>query len=394
LCSAGDFYGAAGAFNQPKSSFVAKMMGYLGYDAIAVGEMDLNYGLERLVDDVERYNLNATCANLVSKTVTAPPSGVSERLQKKLKTVFPPYLVVERDGVRFGVVALLSPETKSHKLGEQGEVEALTYVIKDPWEMAKMVIPEAAAKSDVLILLAHMDQFDLEMRLPDFPDVDLVIRGHNAKNWSSIEPVMVGTVPVYLATAQGQNIGDLRFALDANLKLIDTNNKIHFLGGDVPEDTVTAAMLDEFDQENRKLQKVLFAKEQLKASRASSEASDVYLGVGSCMSCHLEEFEAYTHTKHAKAYRTLSSQFAQRDEACVGCHVTGYGEPGGFAGFRRLGAQVDLVDVQCEACHGPGTEHSRDGSYLASAVNSCTKCHTSDQDADFDYDEAWKKIEH
>jgi hypothetical protein len=301
---------------------------------------------------------------------------------------------VERNGVRIGFVALLSPETKSRSLGEEGELEALTYVIKEPWEMAQIVIPEARDESDVLILLAHMDQFDLEMRLPDFPEVDLVIRGHHAQNWQSIEPVMVGTTPVYLASAQGQNIGHLRFALDADWNFVDVNNKIHFLGDTVPDDTVVTAMLDQFDEENRKIQKILFAKEQLKASRASSQGSDTYFGVGSCLSCHPDQFEVYTHTRHAKAYRTLASQFVHRDDKCVGCHVTGYGEPGGFAGFRRLGAQADLIDVQCEACHGPGNEHSRDGSYVTKAAESCSKCHNDDHDPDFDYDDAWKKIEH
>lgn len=394
LCSAGDYYGGPGAYNEPKSHFVARMMGYLGYDAVGVGEMDLNFGLEKLVTDAREYGLNITCANIVAKGETSLPSGPDPALQERLGTVFAPYLVVERNGVRFGFVGLLSPETKSHKLGSGGEVEAITYAIKDPWEMARTVVPEARNACDFLVLLAHMDQFDLEKGLPDFPEVDLVIRGHNAQNWQSIEPVMVGVVPVYVATAQGQNIGNLTMALDEDMNVVDTNNKVHFLGATVPDDTVVTAMLDSFDEENRKQQKILFAKEQLKASRASAPGADIYLGLGSCATCHVEAFEVYTRTRHAKAYRTLSAQFVHRDDNCVGCHVTGYGERGGFGGIRRLGAQVDLIDVQCEACHGPGAEHSRDGSYRAVAVESCASCHNPEHDPDFNYEDAWEKIAH
>jgi 2',3'-cyclic-nucleotide 2'-phosphodiesterase (5'-nucleotidase family) len=370
------------------------MMGYLDYDAVAVGEMDLNFGMEKLVKDAKDYGLNLTCANIIAKGETAPPSGPSASLQTKLGTVFPPYLVVERNGVRFGFVGLLSPETKSHELGGEGEVEAITYIIKDPWDIAQIVLPQARQNCDFLILLAHMDQFDLEMRLPDFPEVDLVIRGHNAENWQSIEPIMVGVVPTYLATAQGQNMGNLKLSFDADMYLADTNNKMHFLGADVPDDTVVAAMLDQFDEENRKQQKILFAKEQLKESNASGGAADVYLGLGSCSNCHVDAFEVYAQTKHARAYRTLSAQFVHRDDNCVGCHVTGYGETGGFGGIRRLGAPVDLIDVQCEACHGPGVEHNRNGSYRSVAVESCLRCHTKDHDPDFNYEDSWEKIAH
>jgi 2',3'-cyclic-nucleotide 2'-phosphodiesterase (5'-nucleotidase family) len=402
LCSAGDFYGGADAFSEPKSHFIADMMGYLEYDAIGVGEMDLNYGLDKLVEDAERYDLNMTCANLVIKPGSKEAgsnrrSGRGEKrsLQAELNTVFPPYLVVERDGLRIGFVALLAPQTKSHRAGDAGdEIEALTYVIKDPWEIAKAVLPAARKKCDVLVLLAHMDGFDLEDKLPEFQDIDIVIRGHNAQTTRSIEPVMIGTVPVYIATSQGQTIGNLSITVDSDNKIIDTNNKIHFLDASVPDDPVVAALLDEFDEENKRAQKILYAKEQLKASGSSEQSGDVYLGVGVCMTCHTEDFNIYAQTQHAKAYRTLSAQFVQRDTSCIGCHSTGYGQKGGYPGFRRLGGRVDLVDVQCEACHGPGNEHSRDGSYVDNALNSCIKCHTEEQDPDFDFAKAWEKIKH
>jgi mono/diheme cytochrome c family protein len=102
----------------------------------------------------------------------------------------------------------------------------------------------------------------------------------------------------------------------------------------------------------------------------------------------------YTGTRHARAYATLSSQFVHRDTNCVGCHVTGFGEAGGFSGVRMRGTSVDLIDVQCEACHGPGRDHARDGSYRATAIQSCVRCHTPNDDPDFDFATDWPKIAH
>ncbi len=403
LCSAGDFYGGAGVFNEPKSHLVARMMGYLKYDAIAVGEMELNYGLEKLLEDASDYSLNLTCANLIAKDgkkAVKAGNKKARNIQKKLKTVFPPFLVVERNGVKFGFVALLSPQTKIKTTrpdvpgNETGEVEAVTYVITDPLESAREVVPEARGSCDVLVLLAHMDQFDLEALLPNLDGIDLAVLGHNGRNAAVLEPIMMGGVPVYRSTAQGQNIGNLKITVDENKKIVDTNNKIYFLGDEFPDDEKVAAILDQFDEENKKVQKELFAREQLRATRAQGEMGDVYLGVGACMGCHSEAFNTYIATGHATAYKTLSSQFMQRDPACVACHVTGYLKKGGFTGMRKQGAPVDLVDVQCEACHGPGAEHSRDGEYGARAAKSCAACHTKAEDPDFDFAKAWPKIAH
>jgi mono/diheme cytochrome c family protein len=58
------------------------------------------------------------------------------------------------------------------------------------------------------------------------------------------------------------------------------------------------------------------------------------------------------------------------------------------------GAPVDLTDVQCEACHGPGAEHTRDGSYRARAREACVKCHTPNDDPDFNFEKDWPLIAH
>jgi hypothetical protein len=308
--------------------------------------------------------------------------------------VFPPYLVVERGGYRVGFVALLSPETKvrGSMADSGGEVEAINYIIRNPRETAEMVIPEAAEACDVLVLLAHMERDELDNLLPDFPEVDIAVVGHEPRTGGYGAPQRIADAWLVKATSQGQNIGVLGATVEEG-RVSDVENRIHFLDDSYEDDPGMVEKLDEFDVENRKTQKVLFARSQLRAS-GKTGGNNRYLGVGNCQKCHAEAFEVYKETRHAHAYATLAEQFVHRDTNCVGCHVTGWQDEGGFTGVRYRGSRVDLIDVQCEACHGPGELHNRDGSYLALAAESCTRCHTESDDPDFDFDTDWPKIAH
>jgi mono/diheme cytochrome c family protein len=78
-----------------------------------------------------------------------------------------------------------------------------------------------------------------------------------------------------------------------------------------------------------------------------------YVGVTACARCHKPALAMWKHTWHANAYGTLTAFSREFNLECVGCHVTGYNEPGG-----STVTHVDkLQGVQCEVCHGPGSRH-------------------------------------
>ncbi|MEM9697134.1 MAG: multiheme c-type cytochrome, partial [Myxococcota bacterium] len=77
------------------------------------------------------------------------------------------------------------------------------------------------------------------------------------------------------------------------------------------------------------------------------------------------------------AYQTLIDGHVQYNLECVGCHVTGYGKPGG----STVTHNADLQSVQCETCHGPGSKHAENPGAkglitLAPDPQSCvSQCH-------------------
>jgi len=394
VCTAGDFYGTSDVFNEAKSHFVARMMGEMGYDAIGIGEMDLNFGLGALTRDARMYKLPIVCANLTARVDSVKVRGEGDEYAaaERMNTAFPPYHIVTKGGVRYGFVGVISPATKVPGAGKSS-VEALTYTIEVPQAALENVLPELRPKCDVLVLLAHMDQAEAQQLLETVQGVDFLVLGHDLGNRPLGVPVEVGKTRILKATSQGQNIGQIDLKLAADHTLAEVSNHIHPLSAAYPDDPAMNKRLDEFDAENRRLQKELYARAQLKGT-GDDPAGTRYLGVGTCQSCHAREFDIYTKTGHAHAYATLASEFVHRDTNCVGCHVTGFGDAGGFGGIRMRGAAVDLADVQCEACHGPGAEHTRDGTYKARAKESCVRCHTPNDDPDFDFDKDWPAVAH
>lgn len=120
-----------------------------------------------------------------------------------------------------------------------------------------------------------------------------------------------------------------------------------------------------------------------------------YAGIDECETCHEEAVAYWRTTVHAGAYETLVDTNQQYDLACVGCHVTGFREPGGSEVVESQG----LRDVQCEVCHGPGSFHvdkpeapAKGGKAggaqhirLQSPEEVCGKCHTPEHSDTFDY---------
>ena len=123
-------------------------------------------------------------------------------------------------------------------------------------------------------------------------------------------------------------------------------------------------------------------------------AKPSFVGVGICETCHKQATAFWRSTHHAEAYRTLVNKDRQFTLECVGCHVTGYEQPGGSSV-----TDVELLkDVQCETCHGPGSLHAKSTSLdtirrVPDRQLCASQCHHSPHVAPtWNVDEAWPKI--
>jgi hypothetical protein len=115
---------------------------------------------------------------------------------------------------------------------------------------------------------------------------------------------------------------------------------------------------------------------------ADGKPAATYLGTAACARCHAPEIGFWRTTKHARAFAALEAARSGAALACVGCHVTGFAQPGGSMDLAVLATR--LRDVGCEACHGPASAHvdaPREPGLVARrpSAATCLGCHTPDR---------------
>lgn len=170
-------------------------------------------------------------------------------------------------------------------------------------------------------------------------------------------------------------------------------------------------------------------KQESQALKAIAAMDAVFVGASKCKSCHNKESAGGIHDKwesmkHAHAFEVLKSDEAiavakemgiedpTKSADCMKCHDTGYTEPDERK-HRRFKTELG---VQCETCHGPGSEHVKarlaaakeeeveegvlrqigEGEIVMPDVQLCLSCH-NDESPSFkplDLEKALKTIQH
>jgi len=118
-----------------------------------------------------------------------------------------------------------------------------------------------------------------------------------------------------------------------------------------------------------------------------------YSGNDVCGTCHQLEYATWEYTEHATAYDTLVTHAADRRTDCVGCHVVGFEEKGGFDVMRP---SAHLEGVGCESCHGRGGPHLSPDFVPAEQgyETVCASCHNPTHSLGFDYATFHPRVSH
>jgi 2',3'-cyclic-nucleotide 2'-phosphodiesterase (5'-nucleotidase family) len=368
MVDAGDVFGTRNKNEQYQSTFLAEMSSEFGYDAIGLGERDLNYGLPFLMEMMEKFSLPFTNANV--------------RDGRTGELILPEYLVVERSGIKYGIVSVLDPRHRIISMTADDQ----PFEVGDPVATLRELLPRMREEVDTVVLLAHLGEQNAGELIKEVNGIDICVVGHTSRNINTER--IINDTAVFAAAFEGRYIGRANlFVDDGDGRVMAIDVGVTALDDKIQNDEEMLARVDQYKVD------LLEFKTAKRAAYPRTMGSDKekFLGDRACMACHEDAWKVYMDSGHRSAFATIRNKGQSFEPECLSCHTTGFQHKNGYADAPPFNK---LSNVQCEACHGYGTEHSRDGKWSAMAKDSCTMCHDQKNSPDFDYAKYWEKIKH
>ena len=168
VLDAGDRLHGQTAANLSKGAAMVELMNQVGYDAMAAGNHEFTYGVERLLALSEMMDFPLLAANVKDNDGN---------------TLFQPHAIFRMDGITVGVFGLTTPETIA-----SSDPRLMTgLVFDDPVSTAQSEVAKLKAEGcDIIIALTHLgvdtlsDAKDRSDHLAvSVPGIDVIIDGHS-----------------------------------------------------------------------------------------------------------------------------------------------------------------------------------------------------------------------
>ena len=228
LLDAGNtLYGEQPLAQQSQAKVLIDAMNLLGYNAMVIGDLDLQLGL-----DVLRQRIAGARFSILSANVMV--AGENKLLTK-------PYTVLDVGGRKVGIIGL----TWDGLSADDPSIKGKFLLLK-----ADLVLPqyvtEVSQQADIIVLLSNMG-FEGDQRLSStVPGIDLIVGGRSRmamnESWRNEK---TGTLIVQ-AGFQGEWIGRRQLHLDSAGTVTEHQDELIYLTEDYKGDPEMRAFLDNY----------------------------------------------------------------------------------------------------------------------------------------------------
>ena len=212
---------------QSQGKIVIEAMNLIGYDAMVLGERDLQLGPETL-----RQRMAEAAFPLLSANV---------ELEGKLFAQ--PYVIKEMDGHRIAIIGLTGVVPEA----------AHGFQVRDPLETARQLVSQLRPQADIIIILAHVGQ-EVEQRLREIQGIDVIVGGSvrrivSSALWDEGNGVLILPSERPSRGHAGRQIGVARLSFDGSGRLLDYESQMIALTPDFADDPELIALLQRYKQQ-------------------------------------------------------------------------------------------------------------------------------------------------
>ncbi len=358
--------------------FLARAYATMGFAALNMGGREAMIPRETLASLASASPVPLISASLVDRETRKP--------------LLEPYRIVKVGGTRVGILGVVSPDSVK-SAGEGIAVLGLN-------EAIDRQLPELSAKSDLVILLAFANESEMKLLARDYFEFALILGGDVAGPTQDI--IRENDSMILYTTNQARTVGTLkaRVAGEKRKRLVDPSYQIQLLEEEIPQDEELRALVRDFRSTIRDTPLAVDDPHAVDPDAIPGvSATATYVGSASCQGCHPQAHEIWQKSGHARAFETLVKSGSDADPQCIKCHTVGFGRESGYR--RPLGVD-SLVDVGCESCHGPASEHlakhveGKPSSFRFRPLGpgDCKSCHYGEFSRPFIWKEFWPGIAH
>ena len=205
LLDAGDISTGSPVSNYYHSKPMVDAMNDLHYDAMVLGNHDIEEGRQALKVITQESEFPVLSANFVDKTENGDFANVK------------PYTFKQVGDIKVGILGVTTVDTMSMLSGEEKKIVQLT----SAEEAAKKFIPKMKEEgANLVVLLSHLGvEADKEMA-KNVEGIDVIVGGHSHTELE--KPVKVGNTYIVQSGSMAKNVG----RLDLNVEMKDGKAKI------------------------------------------------------------------------------------------------------------------------------------------------------------------------
>jgi len=408
LLSAGGLVAGKSPLDVDKFETIVQAMQLMGYGGIALTERELALGRAELVAMAAAF-FGDECPLLATNLVDTRPEGDASF----------PALPTRRSVVRTlrgqKIAVLASIAESRAPLFAKADAHVR---VDPPLPAVKAELAAIAARDGKparTVVLTQASEAEARALARDVPGIDLIVLRKLDDDDFSEQLAREGTTDLVTTGQKGKSIGRYRFAFGADMGEFKSEAVVDGLEKSQSIRDLVGTYRDLLKDERLIERYFAVAPDRNGATYAGADAA-------TCVQCHEKSWKIWKESRHARAWKTLEDQDLPEkpgdtkghlknaiwDPDCVRCHTTGFGEKTGYRGHDHEKAEAPLVNVTCEACHGPSGDHAEraargDPGYPGGTIarvkggaawSLCYRCHDPDNSTSFDLAKYWVGYSH